>query len=111
MYRNSNTARKIENVRKSGKVIKLKNLRVKKYKEFRNKILVFFFSIIGFLVTAGAIFFFLVGQAKMNELTYKISQNSEKVSYESPKLEQETKKECKNTSIKTYATEDKVEIF
>ncbi len=111
MYRNSNTARKIERVKKSGKVIKLKNLRVKKYKEFRNKILVFFFSIIGFLVTAGAIFFFLVGQAKMNELTYKISQNSENVSYESPKLEQEVKKEHKNKSSRVYATEDKVEIF
>lgn len=111
MYRNSNTARKIEHPKKSGKVIKLKNLRIRKYKEFRNKILVVLFSIIGFLVTAGAIFFFLVGQAKMNELTYKISKNSEKVSYESPKLEQEVKKECKNTSIKTYATEDKVEIF
>ena len=33
MYRNSNTARKIEHVKKSGKVIKLKNLRVKKYKD------------------------------------------------------------------------------
>ena len=107
MYRNDNTARKINQdfAKNRKKIIKLKKINKLKKKLMRFG---FIFSI--FSITSGGIFYFLFGQAKLNELTYKIDKHLENFGKEQA-LVLEKNPEINIEKSKIYATEDKAVIY
>lgn len=116
MYKNDNTARKINQNfeqksfdKKRKKVIKLK--KIKKANELKRKLITFCISFSAFSVTCGGIFYFLFGQAKLNELTYKINKNTENSEEKEKKIVFEKNTELNLEKSRVYATEDKAIIY
>ena len=114
MYRNDNTARKInqnfeqESVeKKRKKVIKLK--KIKRANELKRKLMTFCISFSAFSVICGGVFCFLFGQAKLNELTYKINKNIENSEEKEIVFEKNT--ELSPEKSRFYATEDMAVIY
>lgn len=110
LYRNDNTARKINQdfEKNRRKVIKLN--KVKKINKLRKKLICFCFAFSAFSITLGGIFYFLFGQAKLNELTYKTGKNLENSGEKQiPILEKKSEENIEKSGI--YATEDKAVIY
>ena len=111
MYKNDNTARKINQnfEQKHKKVIKLK--KIKKANELKRKLVTFCISFSAFSVTCGGIFYFLFGQAKLNELTYKVNKNIENPEEKEREIAFEKNTESSPEKSRVYATEDMAVIY
>ena len=106
MYRNDNTIRNInQNFRKKqNKIIKIKR------QNQINKLKTFCLTFFAFSLTFCGIFCFLFGQAKLNELTYKMNKNEE--NFKEEIVQQSVKNSTVNVEkSESYATEDKVIIY
>jgi len=106
MYRNDNTARKINQnfVKKQKKIIKIKK------QNKTNKLKSFYLVFSTFSLTLGGIFYFLFGQAKLNELTYKMNKNLENFKEETVQPSLKNPKIDIGKSV-SFATEDKAVIY
>lgn len=111
MYKKDNTARKINKnffEENQKKIIKLK--KIKKSYKLKRKLIRFCFAFSMLSVAFFSIFYFLYGQAKLNELTYKTVKNLENFGEnQTPILEKKPEENIEKSRI--YATEDKAVIY
>lgn len=110
MYRNVNTLEKIEQEfeEKQKKIIKLNQL--KKVNKTKKKLATAFLGFSVFSVTVFGFFYFLVGQAKLNELTYKVSKDLDNLKDEQPVILEKDDERIPSIS-ETYAIEDTAVIY
>lgn len=107
MYRNSNALRKSEyenKISSKNKVIKIKKSKFK-YLKNRSSNVLFFMSFS--LVVLGALFFYLIGQARSNEITFRNSKIQKSNLTLSDNIKQKKLKSSNELECVSLAVDDK----
>lgn len=110
MYSNDNALRKKKRVvTRKNKIIQLKRLQDRKRK--KDRFIFSFFAFSSFSLISGGLFCFVMGQAKLNELTYKISKSVEEKKEEKIDIKNLEFNQNDNLKVKSCATENKAIIY